>query len=332
MLHQALLAAALALTVAVAAAGMVVPDVADAQATTGRASIGLLLQGGLSSTAVVEQAFFARLRELGWTEGQNLIVEIRRAEGKPEVLPALASELVQRRVQVIVASGTTAIRAARQVTETVPIVMAGGGDPVATGLVKSLARPGGNITGVSLMGQELVPKTLSLLRETVPRAKRIDLLANATNPANAFFARTIEGAGKTLGVQSRLLEVRTPEELELVITNTQADALVALADSAMFLPHARRIADVAIKRRLPVAGFLRAYVEAGCLMSYTFNFADVFRRAADYTDRIFRGRNPAELPVEEPTRYELLINLRTARALGLTIPQSLLVRADQVLE
>ncbi|MGH8695176.1 MAG: ABC transporter substrate-binding protein [Burkholderiales bacterium] len=228
-------------------------------------------------------------------------------------------------------SGTTAIQAVRNVTDTVPIVMAGGGDPVASGLVKSLSRPGGNITGVSLLGQELVPKGFSLLREVVPRAKRIDLMANAANPANAFFGRLTSEAGLALGVESRLLEVRRPEDLEPAITSMQADALLALADP-MFGLHARRIADIAIKRRLPLASYGRAYVEAGYLMSYAVSFPDVFRKAAEYADRILQGANPAQLPIEQPARYELLFNLKTARALRLTIPQSLLQRADHIFE
>ncbi len=327
-----LLAVALVLAVVIEPGAGSVRGLAGAQVVTRPARVGLLLPGGLPSTAPVERAFVERLHELGWTEGQNLVLEIRRAEGKAEALPALASDLVQRQVHVMVASGTTAIQAARRATDRVPIVMAGGGDPVATGLVKTLARPGGSITGVSLLGQELVAKTFSLLREVVPRAKRIDLLANAANPANAFFARTAEAAGQTLGVESRLLQIRTPDELEPVIAATPADALVVLADSAILLPNAQRIADTALKRRMPLAGLLRAYVEAGSLMCYTVNFADVFRRAADYTDRILKGGRPAELPVEEPSRYELLINLRAARTLGLTIPQQLLLRADQLLE
>jgi putative ABC transport system substrate-binding protein len=230
-----------------------------------------------------------------------------------------------------VTAGTTAIQAARRATDTLPIVMAGGGDPVATGLVRSLSRPGGNITGVSLLGQELVPKGFSLLREVLPRARRIDLLANAANPANAFFARVTSEAGLALGVESRLLEVRQPDDLEPTIMSTQADAVLALADP-MFGIHARRIADNAIKRRLPLASFGRSYVEAGYLMSYAVSFPDVFRQAADYADRILRGANPAQLPIEQPTRYELVFNLKTARALRLMIPQSLLQRADHVFE
>ncbi len=330
MLHSPLLVAALTLTATV----LLPPGVADAQTVARPARVGFLDAGNVpagSRFTGAQRAFFDRLRELGWVEGQNLVIDIRRAEGKAEVLPTLASELVQRRVNVIVTSGTTAIQAARQVTDTVPIVMAGGGDPVASGLVKSLARPGGNITGVSLLGQELVPKGLSLLREVLPRAKRIDLLANAANPANAFLGRVTAEAAQALGLESRLLEVRSPEDLEPAITGAPVDALLALADP-MFSLHARRIAEAAIKRRLPLASFGRAYVEAGSLMSYAVNFDDVFRRAAEYADRILRGANPAELPVEQPTRYELMFNLKTARALRLTLPQSLLQRADQVIE
>jgi putative ABC transport system substrate-binding protein len=209
--------------------------------------------------------------------------------------------------------------------------MAGGGDPIASGFAKSLARPGGNITGISLLGEELLPKSLSLLREAVPRAKRVELLANAANPTNPFFARVTAKAAQALGVESRLLEVRRPDELEPAIAGTQADAILALADP-MFTVHARRIAEAAIKRRLPLASAGRVYVEAGSLMSYSVHMDAVFRQAAEYTDRILRGANPAELPVEQPTRYELVFNLKTARALRLTIPPSLLQRADQLLE
>jgi putative ABC transport system substrate-binding protein len=329
MLRTAPLAAALMLTVA---AGLVVPHGgAAAQAVARPVRVGFLDPGGAADSGFRENVFVKRLQELGWVDGQNLAIEIVRAEGKAEVLPALASELVRRRVNVIVTAGTTAIRAVRQATDTIPIVMAGGGDPVGSGLIESLARPGGNITGVSLLGQELVPKGLSLLREVVPRAKRIDLLANAANPANPFFERvTVEGAQR-LGVGSHLLEVRSPDELESVIAGTKADAILALPDP-MFRIHAKRIADAAIKRRLPLASFGRQYVEAGSLMSYSVNFEDVFRRAADYTDRILRGANPAEVPVEQPSRYELIFNLKTARALRVAIPPSLLQRADQVFE
>jgi putative ABC transport system substrate-binding protein len=323
------LAAALILTVA--AGTVVAHGVAGAQAVARPVRVGFLDAGGAAAVDFREHAFLERLRELGWVDGQNLIIEILRAEGKAEALLALASELVQRRVNVIVTSGTTAIRAARQATDTVPIVMAGGGDPVGSGLIKSLARPGGNITGVSLLGQEIVPKGLSLLHEVLPRAKHIDLLANAANPANGFFERVTAEAAHRLRVGSRLLEVRTPDELEPAIAGTRADAILALPDP-MFRLHARRIANAAIKRRLPLASFGPSYVEAGCLMSYAVSFGDVYRRAAEYTDRILRGANPAELPVEQPTRYELIFNLKTARALRLTIPPSLLQRADQVFE
>jgi putative ABC transport system substrate-binding protein len=321
----------LTLVVLTVVGGMVTPNAAHTQAVSLPARVGLLGTGGGPAADDLERALRERLRALGWIEGQNLVVEIRRAEGNTAALPRLASELVQQRVHVIVTSGTTAITAARQVTDRVPIVMAGGGDPVATGLVKSLARPGGNITGVSLLGQELVPKAFSLLREVVPRAKRVDLLANRANPANAFFGRITAEAAHALSLECRLLEVSGPDDLEPAILGAQADALLALADP-MFFIHAKRIADAAVKRRLPLASFGREYVEAGSLMSYAVSFRDVFRHAADYVDRILRGANPAELPVEQPTRYEMVFNLKTARALRLTIPQSLLLRADQVFE
>jgi putative ABC transport system substrate-binding protein len=302
--------------------------VADAQTVSLPARVGVLWAG---RTDDVERAFWERLRVLGWIEGQNLVIEIRRAEGDAGALRGLAMELVERRVHVIVTSGTTAIQAARQATDKVPIVMAGGGDPVASGLVKSLARPGGNITGVSLLGQELVPKALSLLHALVPRARRIDLLANEANPANAFFGRVTAEAAQALGLESRLIEVQRPDDLEPAIRRTPADALLVLADP-MFNVHRKRIADAAIRRRLPLASFGQQYVDAGSLMSYAVNFNDVFRQAADYVDRILKGASPAELPVEQPSRYEMVFSLKTARALGLTIPRSLLFRADHVFE
>lgn len=329
MLRTASFAASLMLTVA--AGVLMAPGAADAQAAARPARVGFLDAGNAPAGSRFSAAFFNRLRELGWVEGQNLAIEVRRAEGKAEVLPALVAELVQRRVNVIVTTGTTAIRAARRVTDTVPIVMAGGGDPIASGFAKSLARPGGNITGISLLGEELLPKSLSLLHEVVPRPKRVDLLANAANPANPFFGRVTAKAAQALGVDSRLLEVRRPDELEPAIAGTQADAILALADP-MFTLHARRLAEAAITRRLPLASVGRVYVEAGSLMSYAVHMDAVFRQAAEYTDRILRGANPAELPVEQPTRYELVFNLKTARALRLTIPPSLLQRADQLLE
>lgn len=280
----------------------------------------------------VQIVFLDRLRELGWREGSNLLFEARYAGGRAQPLPALAAELVAWRPDLIVTPGTTAARAARAATATVPIVLAGGGDPVGSGLVASLARPGGNVTGVSLMGQEIIPKALSLMHEIVPQARRIDLLANAANPANPFFAKVFTQASRTLGIDGRLLEVRSAEEIEPALLGSPADALVALADPLFYL-HLARITAAAIRRRLPLGNTAgREYMVAGCLFSYSVNNAETLRLAASFADRILRGARPAEMPVEQPSRHELLINLKTAKALGLVIPQALLVQADEVLE
>jgi putative ABC transport system substrate-binding protein len=273
-----------------------------------------------------------RLRELGWIEGRNLVVDMRYAGGQSDPLPAIAAELIALRPDVIITTGTTATRALRDATSSIPIVVAGAGDPVGSGLVASLARPGGNITGVSLLGQELIPKALSLLHEVVPQARRIDLLVNAANPANPFFAKVSSDVARALGLDSRLLEVRSADELEPAIAATRADALLSLADP-MFYPNIQRIAEAAIKRRLPLANAAgRDYTAAGGLFSYSVNVDEVFRMAAVYVDRILRGAKPAEMPIEQPSRYELVINLKTARAIGLTIPQSVLLRADEVIQ
>jgi putative ABC transport system substrate-binding protein len=273
-----------------------------------------------------------RLRELGWTEGTNLVIDMRYADGRSEPLPALAAELIALRPHALIAAGTTPIRALRDATSTIPIVMAGAGDPVGSGLVASLARPGGNITGVSLLGQELIPKAFSLLHEMVPVARRIDLMVNAANPANAFFAKVTSAAARSLGVESRLLEVRNAGELEPAIATTRADALLFVPDP-MFVANAQRMADAAIKRRLPLANTGgRSYTAAGSLFSYSTNNDEVFRLAAPYVDRILRGAKPAEMPIEQPSRYELVLNLKTAKALGITIAQSMRLRADEVIE
>lgn len=273
-----------------------------------------------------------RLRELGWTEGRNLVVEFRYGQGRAELLPGLAAEVVALRPDLIIAPGTTTIRALREATASIPIVMAGGGDPVGSGLVVSLARPGGNITGVSLQGQEIIPKALSLLHEAVPQARRFELLGNAANPANAYFGKVFSEAARALGLQGQLLEVRSADEIEAVLAATRADAVLMLADPLFFL-NRQRIADAAVKRRLPLGDAAgRFYTLAGNLLSYAVKSDDIWPLAAAYADRILRGGKPAEMPIEQPSRYELLINLKTAKAIGVTIPQSLLLRADEVIE
>lgn len=278
-----------------------------------------------------ESIFINRLREHGWIEGRNLKIDIRYASGRAEALQGLAAELVALRCDLLVAGGTTAIRALRDATATIPIVMAGGGDPVGSGLVASLSRPGGNITGVSLTGQELIPKALSLLHEAVPRARRIDLLGNAANPANPFFAQVFAQAARERGLDGRLVEARSAYEMDAVIASARVDALQVLADP-LLSGNARRFADTAIGRRLPLATTTGRYtVEAGFLLSYSTAQDDIWRLSADFADRILRGARPAEMPIEQPSRYELFVNQKTARAIGLTIPQPLLLRADEVI-
>jgi putative ABC transport system substrate-binding protein len=311
------------------------PGVSWAQAPTRQARIGWLVQvqpPPAGTRYPWELILIERLRALGWVEGRNLQIEFRYAGGRADALKSLATELVALNPDLVVAAGTTSIRALRDATATIPIVMAGGGDPVGSGLVASLSRPGGNITGVSLLGQELIPKALSLLHEMVPRARRIDLLGNAANPANPYFAQVFTQAAQARGIEGTLLEVRTADEMEALIASARADALQALADPLLY-GNARRFADAAIKRRLPLATTAgRPPVEAGLLFSYSTAQDDIWRLAADYADRILRGAKPAEMPIEQPSRYELFINLKTAKSIGVAVPQSLLLRADEVIE
>ena len=274
------------------------------------------------------------LRDLGYVEGQNIAIEYRWAEGRFERLPDLAAELVRLKVDVIVSVVTQATLAAKNATGTIPIVLVAAGDPLGSGLVASLARPGGNVTGPSSMYAELAGKQLELLKETVPKVSRVAVL---WNPANAVWQaqmlRQTEGAARALGLQVQLLEARGPDELEgafAAMTRERASALLVQVD-VIFALHARRIADLAAKRRVPAMYGSREHVEAGGLMSYAPNALDLFRRAATYVDKILKGAKPADLPVEQPTKFELVINLNTAKALGLTIPQSVLVRADEVI-
>jgi putative ABC transport system substrate-binding protein len=276
-------------------------------------------------------AFRESMRELGWVEGTNVVYESAFAEGNAERLPALVAELIARKVDVIVTGGTTAIRAARNATEAVPIVMTGGGDPVGTGLVQSLARPGGNITGVSLVGQELMYKSVDLLKQALPRMRTLALLRAAANPANWFFLQHAETAGRQLGTRVSAVDVRDASDLDAVFARLAVDAAYLLTDF-MFYPHRSRIAQLAILSRLPLMTSDRTYAEAGFLLTHGFPYIERVRAAAPYVDKILRGAKPGELPIEQPRKPELVINLRTAKALGLTIPQSLLQRTDQVIE
>jgi putative ABC transport system substrate-binding protein len=280
------------------------------------------------------EAFRHGLRELGYVEGQNIVIESRWAEGNYDRLPGLAAELVGLKMDVIVAAAVPAIRAAKEATRTIPIIMATVVDPVATGLVASLARPGGNITGLSTMAPAVVGKQLEMLKQVVPDASRVAVLWNPANPGNAPQLREAEVAAKTFGLRLQPLEARNPNDFDgafVMMTRQQAGGLIVLVD-AMFNEHRTRIADLAAKGRLPAVYGLPEHAEAGGLMAYGASRPELFRRAATYVDKILKGAKPADLPVEQPTKFELVINAKTAKALGLTIPPSVLLRADQVIQ
>jgi putative ABC transport system substrate-binding protein len=275
------------------------------------------------------------LHDLGYVEGQNFVMEIRYAAGIEERLRDLAAELVQLKVDVIVALGAAAIRAAQQVTRTIPIVMAATSDPVGLGFVASLAQPGGNITGLSFLSAELPGKRLELLKEAVPQSTRIAVVANPAFPAYASTLDNLTVAARALGVHLHIVEVRRADELETAfaaMTHAGVDAVMALEDAVLLnSQRGRVVADLAATHRLPVMYGWREWVVAGCLMSYGPNDLDTNRRAAVYVDKILKGAKPADLPVEQPTKFELVLNLKTAKALGITMPPSLLLLADEVI-
>jgi len=285
----------------------------------------------------MREAFLQGLRDLGYVEGRNLVIEDRSAEGKFERLPTLAAELVALGVDVILAPGTPAAVAARQATRTLPVVVANAGDPVGSGLVASLARPGGNVTGLSLLSPELVGKCLEHLGQAVPGVGRIAVLwqpGAIPDRTEKEMLREAEVAARALGVQLRFVEARSPADFDRAFSDmaqARAGALAVLT-STMFLIERRRLVALATKHRLPAVYSLREFVDAGGLMSYGANAADLFRRAATYVDKILKGTKPADLPVEQPTKFELVINLKAAQALGITIPQSVLWRADEVIQ
>jgi len=280
-------------------------------------------------------AFLRKLRELGWVEGQNLVIEYRWAEGNVERLPDLAAELVRRKVDVIVAPAGSAALAAKNATSSIPIVMIFPSDPVEMGLVASLRRPGGNITGTTFTpGPEIFGRQLQILKETIPRASRVAILSNPADPSFALQVREVEAAARTLHMRLQHVEARGPEQFDsafAAMARERADALLVNGTST-FLAHRVRLAELAVKNRLPTMYSFRESVEAGGLMAYAVNMAAFVERAAVYVDKILKGAKPADLPVEQPTKFELVINLKTAKALGLTIPPSLLGRADEVIQ
>jgi putative tryptophan/tyrosine transport system substrate-binding protein len=280
------------------------------------------------------QAFRSGLRERGWIEGQNILIEFRAAEGNTARLPELAADLVRLKVDLIVARSSTFVQAAKEATASIPIVFLIHADPVGTGHVTSLARPGGNVTGLTAMMTDLAPKELELLISAVPVAKRIAVLWNPDTPSHTPALKAVEEAGRTLRVQVQAVGARTAAELEGAFTamaRARAQAVLVLGNP-LFLGERQRVAELAIKRRLATVFNLKDNVDAGGLMSYSPNYDDLYQRGAIYVDKILKGAKPADLPVEQATTFELAINLKTAKALGLTIPQTLLQRADHVIE
>jgi len=311
------------------------PLVAQAQQAGKVWRIGVLSSGSPSATGVGRiDAFKRGLRELGYVEGRNIVIEPRWGEGKYETLPGLAAELVRLKMDVILTAAVPAIRAAKEATGTIPIVMAVVVDPVETGLVASFARPGGNITGLSVRTPELVGKQFGLLKEIVPKASRVAVLWNPGNLGNPPQLRAAELAARTLGMRLQSLEARNPREIDsafAAMTREAAAALVVLVD-VMLIDHRTRIAGLAATRRLPAVYGQLEHVESGGLMAYAPNFLDNYGRAAVFVDKILRGANPGDIPIEQSTKFELVINLKTAKALGLAIPRSVLLQADRVIE
>ena len=309
--------------------------IADAQSADDVRRVGYLSNTTFAGNPLLHQAFVEGLRDRGWIEGRNLAIEYRWAEGKPERLPGLAEELVRLKVDVIVTLGTPPSVAAKKATQAIPIVMVSAADPVRLGLIASLARPGGNVTGTSFdVGLEVFGKQLELFKEALPKLRRVAILANAGNPAQEIAVGNVKIAAESLRLQLQHLPVHRPTEFDgafEAMRSKRADGLLVLVD-AFFNLHRARLADLATKNRLPSMFGFREFVDAGGLMSYGPSATDIARRAAGYVDRILKGARPAELPVEQPTRFELVINLRTAKALGLGVPQPLLSRADRVVE
>ena len=336
--RRAVTATATRLSLLVAVSILSATLVAEAQPVVKVARIGFLFPGSASpETQASLDAFRQGLREHGYLEGQNIVVEYRAADGTIERLPGLATELARLKVDLIVAITTPGVRAAQQATTTIPIVGVNMGDPVRDGLVASLARPGGNITGTMFLGPELIPKRFELLKEALPAASRVAILWHP----GAFGEQTMrdmlkeaEASARVLGLRLRLVEVRGADEFPRAfstITRARADALFVFPSTMLFTERKRLVA-LAAKHRVPLLGNAREFAQVGGFISYGANIPEGARRSVSYLDRILKGAKPGDLPVEQPTRFELVINLKTAKALGLTIPPALLLRADQIIE
>jgi len=317
--------------------GLALPSlrVAQAQQPTKTPRIGYIAIAFPSSTPARIEAFRQGLRELGYVEGKNIVIESRYAEGKLDRLPALAAELVRLKVDVIVTTGAVITRAAKEATVTIPIVMTNDTDPVSNGFVASLARPGGNITGLATLAPELSGKRLELLKEIVPKLSSVAVLGSSPGPGNAQNLKETELAAGALGVKIQYLDVLGPKDIETafrVASKERADAVLVVSGAVISSQRTQVLVDLAVKNRLPVTYPRPEHVEDGGLMTYGPNVNDLFRRAATYVDRILKGAKPADLPVEQPKKFEFVINLKAAKQIGLTIPPNVLARADKVIK
>ena len=294
--------------------------------------VGIIVPGTLESHGKWLAAFAERLRELGWVEGRTVAIEYRWADGRAERYAEFAADLVRLKVNVIVTSTLRAVIAAKQATSAIPIIFTSVGNPVSAGLVQSLAQPGSNLTGLSQQGPELGTKRLELLREMIPDLRRVAVMANPVNPSTNLEIEEVQLAARQFGIDVSVLQVKRAEDIGPAIESSKGvEGLYVVIDPLMSV-NQDKINALAIGARLPTLHGLRDYVVSGGLMSYGANFTDLFRRAGDYVDKILRGANPAEIPVEQPTKFDLVINLKTAKALGITIPPTLLARADEVIE
>jgi putative ABC transport system substrate-binding protein len=308
------------------------PQSADAQQPASPRRIGVLL-GGLSPESKEAQAFRQGLLDAGYVEGRDVVIEWRSANGDYARLPELAADLVQSKVEVIVVTNTLAALAVKRATSTIPIVISIVGDPVGSGLVANLAHPGGNVTGLTLMSTDLSAKRLQLLKETIPRLTRVAVLWNPDTPFHTKMVEDLKAAAPSLSIELKFVSARTPEEFDAAFSamrEARAQALYPL-ESSLFYVHRMTLAKLASKARLPTIYGSRTFADEGGLMSYGANYADQMRRSAGYVDKILKGAKPGDLPIEQPTKFELVVNLKTAKALGITIPQSILLRADEVI-
>ena len=320
---------------AILALGAAAPFGAGAQLTGKVFQVGYIGGSSPSLESTLVDAFRQGLRERGYVEGKNVVVHYRWAEGRIDLFPGLVADLIGLKVDVLVTAGTPAVLAAKKATSSVPIVMAAQGDAVASGIVPSLARPGGNITGSSTQYPDVEGKRLEILREIVPRLERLALLMNPANPFSAVILKATQAAAKALRLRTQIFEVSAVGEFDLTfaaIAKARPDAMAVLADRPFLISNRARIVRFAAESRLPTVHPFAEFVEEGGLVYYGPNFSEMFRRAGIYIDKILKGAKPADLPIEQPTKFDLIINLKTAKTLGLRIPQSLMLRADRVIE